>query len=182
MYEQQAVTYPQYLTVRGYTPSPDVTNALFTTNFACASVAPGPATLTNIWSAPHGDSATDTVWPITVPTGAVTPSAVLTKPTVMALGIPVLWESTDSEAVSWFNSYESSTGPGTTSSPSSHSTISASSRVTTNTASSLVTTATTSSPTNATTAKSSEAVRLSAGVRLSAVVLGVSVLGAGFIL
>lgn len=159
-----------------------MTNALFTTNFACASVAPGPATLTNIWSGPHGDSTTDTVWPITVPTGAVTPSAVLTKPTVMALGIPVLWESTDSEVVSWFNNYESNTDPGITSSPSNYSTTSASNSVPTNTTSRPITTATTSGSTNVTTAKSSEAVGLSIGVRLSVVVLGVSVLGAVFAL
>lgn len=155
-----------YLTIRGYTPSPDLTNALFTTTFACASVAPGLATLTNIWSAPHGDSRTDTVWPITVPTGAVTPTAVLNKPTVSAMAIPIMWESTDSEVVSWFNNYQSSSSPAITTSLLSHST----------TTSTPFTTSTVLSSANSTTTKSSGATSLGTGARLMSAVLGAVVL------
>ncbi|KAH8807929.1 hypothetical protein F5884DRAFT_790511 [Xylogone sp. PMI_703] len=107
-----------------YTPSPHVSNALFTATFACVSTAPSLATLTSVWSAPHGDSIGDTVWPTTVPTAAVTPTVVLTKPTVMAIGIPIMWQSTDLEAVSWFDNFQSSSSPLTTTPVSTHSTIS----------------------------------------------------------
>lgn len=111
--EHRFVGFSQYF-IRSYVPSPDVTNALFTMTFACASTAPNLATLTSIWSAPREG----TVWPTTVPTGDVTPTVVLTEPTVMALGIPIMWQSTDVEVVSWFNSDQ----PGSTNSKTSKAT------------------------------------------------------------
>lgn len=149
-----------------------MTNALPTTTFACASVAPGYATLTSIWSAPHGDFWTDTVWPITVSTGAVTPTAVLNKPTVMAVAIPIMWEETDSEVVSWFNSHQSSSGSVTTASLPSHSTTTS------------VPSTTSISPgyTKSAIAKSSEAVSVGTGAMVPAVVLGFFVLIADFFL
>jgi hypothetical protein len=96
----------------------------------------------------------------------------------MAMGIPIMWESTDLEVLSWFNSYQTSSSPLTTAPIPTHMT-------TTPSPTDLTTTSSLASRTaipNSTSNKTSKAAGLGGGASLSAVVLGAFLLVASFIL
>jgi hypothetical protein len=73
----------------------------------CVSSAAGPATLTNVWPASwvfaNGDFVSSSIWPVSPPSGFVQSATVITNPTVFAEGIPIMWESTDTQVQSWFS-------------------------------------------------------------------------------
>lgn len=54
------------------------------------------------------------IWPITPPTGDVKSTVVVTKPIVIAEGIPIMWESTDVQVQSWFDRYQATSSLSTT--------------------------------------------------------------------
>jgi hypothetical protein len=87
----------------------------------CVSTAPGPATLTNVWPvswvSANLDFDTYSFWPPTLPSGIILPTTVITKPTVIAEAIPIMWESTDTLVQSWFDRVQGSVPTHLTTSP-----------------------------------------------------------------
>ncbi|KAH8589172.1 hypothetical protein B0O99DRAFT_676888 [Bisporella sp. PMI_857] len=84
----------------GYTPSAYMYCGWQNTA-TCTSMAIGTATLTNVL--PWLTTGSET-FPNSIPTGEVVTKTVITESilTVMAVGIPIMWESTDTEVASWF--------------------------------------------------------------------------------
>jgi len=76
----------------------------------CVSSAPGAAALTNLW--PDPSSAVETSRQHSGPPAPenILSTTVVTKPTVSAQGIVIMWESTDTGVQSWFESVRASTG------------------------------------------------------------------------
>jgi hypothetical protein len=68
------------------------------------------------WVSAEQDFQQFTFWPPVPPSGIVS-AAVVTNPTVAAVGIPIFWESTDTEVQSWFDQFQGSGSLSTTSPP-----------------------------------------------------------------
>ncbi|KAH8660309.1 hypothetical protein BX600DRAFT_467539 [Xylariales sp. PMI_506] len=96
----------------GYSINAALTDVDWLTNNLCISTAPGAATLTNVWPiswvSEAGDFASLSTWPISPPSGIVESTVVITNPTVIAEAIPVMWQSTDTQVQSWFDSHQAS--------------------------------------------------------------------------
>lgn len=75
-------------------------------------------TLTSVWPvswvSAAGDFKSSTFWPISPPTGIIESAVVITNPTVVAEGIPIMWESTDTQVQSWFDRRQGSGSLSTT--------------------------------------------------------------------
>lgn len=67
----------------------------------CVSSAAGPEMLTSVWPVSwvlaNGDFGSSSIWPVSPPSGIIPSATVISNPTVFAEGIPVMWESTDTQ-------------------------------------------------------------------------------------
>jgi hypothetical protein len=86
----------------------------------CVTTAQGAAALTSVWPvswvSANGELQYSTTGPIIPPSGIMQSNVVINNPTVIAAGIPIMWESTDTLVQSWFDHYQSSGSFSTTSS------------------------------------------------------------------
>lgn len=114
---------------RGYSQATAIRSNGWIASTNCVSTAAGPRTLTSVWPASWVSAAEDfasvSTWPIIPPSGIIQPSVVINDPTVMAEGISIMWESTDTQIQSWFNHYGGSGSPKTTESVPTHLTTAA---------------------------------------------------------
>lgn len=91
------------IVARGYTPSTGLAKAPWSWNITCTSTAVGTATLTSVFTLPTAHE-TMSNWPITPAAHDIHATVVVTSPTIIAEGVPIMWESTDTDVQSWFDS------------------------------------------------------------------------------